>query len=46
MDTLPTSIKLDKNQNEKDFLKSVNANKGYFRNPEGKVQYTKIEDGK
>ena len=46
MDTLPTSIKLDKNQNEEDFLKSVNANKGYFRNPEGKVQYTKIEDGK
>ena len=48
MDTLPTSITLDKNknQNEEDFLKSVNANKGYFRNPEGKVQYTKIEDGK
>lgn len=46
MDTLPTSIKLDKNQNEEDFLKSVNANKGYFRNQEGKVQYTKIEDGK
>lgn len=46
MDTLPTSIKLDKNQNKEDFLKSVNANKGYFRNPEGKVQYTKIEDGK
>ena len=48
MDTLPTNIKLDKNQNqnEEDFLKSVNANKGYFKNPEGKVQYTKIEDGK
>lgn len=46
-DTLPTNIKLDKNnQNEEDFLKSVNANKGYFKNPEGKVQYTKIEDGK
>ena len=46
-DTLPTNIILDKNnQNEEDFLKSVNANKGYFKNPEGKVQYTKIEDGK
>lgn len=48
MDTLPTNIKLDKNQNqnEEDFLKSVNANKGYFKNPKGEVQYTKIEDGK
>lgn len=47
-DTLPTNIKLDKNQNqnEEDFLKSVNANKGYFKNPKGEVQYTKIEDGK
>ena len=47
IDTLPTNIILDKNnQNEEDFLKSVNANKGYFKNPKGEVQYTKIEDGK
>lgn len=47
MDTLPTDIILDRNnQNEEDFLKSVNANKGYFKNSERKVLYTKIEDGK
>ena len=48
MDTLPTDIILDRiNQNEEDFLKSVNANKGYFKNPKRKVVlYTKIEDGK
>ena len=46
LEEVPSSIKFDEGQNEEDFLKSVNANKGYFRNPEGKVQYTKIEDGK
>ena len=46
LEEVPSSIKFDEGQNEEDFLKSVNANKGSFRNPEGKVQYTKIEDGK
>ena len=46
LETLPTSIKLNSNQNEEEFLKSVNANKGYFRNSEGKVQYTITENKK
>lgn len=43
LESVPSSIKLDNNQNEEEFLKSVNKNKGYFRNSEGKVAYTIVK---
>ena len=46
LEEVPSGIEFDDGQNEEEFLKSVNANKGYFKNPERKVLYTKIEDGK
>ena len=41
LEEVPSSIKLDSDQSEEEFLESVNANKGYFRNSEGRVRYTK-----
>lgn len=44
LENIPSSIKLDNNQKEEEFLKSVNNNKGYFRNSEGKVRYTIVTE--
>lgn len=44
LETKPDSIKLETNQKEEEFLKSVNANQGYFKNAEGKVQYTIVNE--
>lgn len=43
LEKVPDSVKLDSNQKEEEFLKSVNYNQGYFRNPEGKVAYNIIK---
>lgn len=42
----PSSVKLDTNQTENQFIKSVNTYKGYFKNSEGKVQYIVIDEEK
>ena len=39
IEQVPSSIILENKQNEDEFITSVNDNKGYFRNIEGKVQY-------
>ena len=44
LEEVPSSIKLDSNQKSDEFLKSVNTNKGYFRNSEGRVTYTEVKD--
>lgn len=44
LEEVPSSIKLDSNQKSDEFLKSVNTNKGYFRNSEGRVVYTEVKD--
>lgn len=44
LETKPDSVKLDTNQKEEEFLISVNANQGYFKNSEGKVQYTIVDE--
>ena len=46
LETKPDSVKLDTNQKEEEFLISVNANQGYFKNSEGKVQYTIVDEEK
>ena len=46
LETKPDSVNLDTNQKEEEFLTSVNVNKGYFKNTEGKVQYTIVEEEK
>lgn len=46
LENLPTSITLDEEQTEEEFLISVNNNKGYFKNKDGKVIYTKIDEEK
>ena len=38
IETKPSSITLENSQKEYQFVKSVNENKGYFKNTEGKVQ--------
>lgn len=42
----PSSVTLEENQKEDEFIKSVNTYKGYFKNSEGKVQYVKIDEAK
>ena len=42
----PSSVKLEKNQKEDEFIKSVNTYKGYFKNSVRKVQYVKIDETK
>lgn len=44
LEAVPTSIKLNNNQKSDEFLKSVNTNKGYFRNSEGRVRYTTVTE--
>ena len=44
LETKPGSVKLDTTQKEEEFLMSVNANQGYFKNSEGKVQYTIVDE--
>ena len=44
IETKPSSITLENSQKEYQFVKSVNENKGYFKNTEGKVQYTIIDE--
>lgn len=39
IEQIPSSIILENEQKENEFITSVNDNKGYFRNIEGKVQY-------
>lgn len=44
LEQVPSSIKLDSDQDSDEFLKSVKENKGYFRNSEGKVKYMTVEE--
>ena len=44
IETKPSSVTLDSNQKEYQFIKSVNTYKGYFKNSEGKVQYIVINE--
>ena len=44
IETKPSSVTLDSNQKEYQFVKSVNTYKGYFKNSEGKVQYIVIDE--
>lgn len=44
IESVPASITLESSQKEHEFIKSVNAYKGYFKNTEGKVQYKIIEE--
>lgn len=46
IESKPSSITLENNQNEIEFVKSVNTNKGYFKNSEGKVRYTVVNEEK
>ena len=46
IENTPSSVILDSNQKEYQFIKSVNTNKGYFKNSEGKVQYIVIDEEK
>mgnify|MGYP000181627209 CR=1 FL=1 len=46
IEDVPSSIKLDINQKEYQFIESVNTYKGYFKNQEGKVQYITIDEEK
>ena len=46
IEDVPSSIKLDTNQKEYQFIESVNTYKGYFKNQEGKVQYIVIDEEK
>ena len=46
LESIPNSINLESNQNEYEFLESVNYNKGYFKNSQGKVIYNKIDEEK
>ena len=46
LESLPASITLNEEQTEEEFLISVNNNKGYFKNKDGKVIYTKIDEEK
>lgn len=46
IEDVPSSIKLDTNQKEYQFIESVNTYKGYFKNQEGKVQYITIDEEK
>ena len=39
-----SSVTLESNQNENEFVISVNTNKGYFKNSEGKVQYIVVDE--
>ena len=42
----PEDIKLKSNQEEYQFVASVNTYKGYFKNKNGNVQYVVIDEGK
>ena len=42
----PSSVTLEDNQKEYQFIKSVNTYKGYFKNSEGKVQYIVVDEKK
>ena len=44
IEEIPSGISLDTNQEEYQFIKSVNVNRGYFKNTEGKVQYIVINE--
>ena len=46
IESKPSSVNLDSNQKEYQFVKSVNTYKGYFKNQEGKVQYVVIDEEK
>ena len=46
IEDVPSSIKLDTNQKEYQFIESVNTYKGYFKNQKGKVQYITIDEEK
>lgn len=46
LEETPSSVTLDSNQKEYQFIKSVNTYKGYFKNSEGKVQYVVIDEEK
>lgn len=46
IESAPGSVTLDNNQEEYQFVKSVNTYKGYFKNQEGKVQYVVIDEEK
>ena len=44
LEKVPDSVKLDSNQKEYEFLESANYNQGYFKNAEGKVVYSSINE--
>ena len=46
LEKTPDSVRLDDDQKEYEFIKSVNAYEGYFKNPEGKVKYVVIDEKK
>ena len=46
IEDVPSSIKLDTNQKEYQFIESVNTYKGYFKNQKGKVLYITIDEEK
>lgn len=46
IETVPSGVTLESNQEEYQFVKSVNTYKGYFKNQEGKVQYVVIDEKK
>lgn len=46
LEQTPSSVTLEDNQKEYQFIKSVNTYKGYFKNSEGKVQYVVIDEEK
>ena len=46
LESIPSSIKLEESQNQYEFLNSVNTYNGYFKNTEGKVQYSVINEDK
>ena len=41
LESVPNDVKLNSDQSSDEFLLSANTNKGYFKNTEGKVVYTK-----
>lgn len=46
IESTPEDIKLKSNQEEYQFVASVNTYKGYFKNKNGNVQYVVIDEGK
>lgn len=46
VESIPNSVILQNGQKEEEFIISVNNNKGYFKNSEGKVQYAIVDENK